>query len=138
MLSYMPCARLCLIDLCSEQRERSVDTGVGSIGKRCADEVYEGCACCTMSIQYGLAPSAGAARAPPIHPHTSGVHCEELCQRSGVDDVGPCGSSKRASKFNHPYRETVWAKRLPTPKPLVSMAVARPAFSATEAVRPLP
>ena len=91
MLSYMPCARLFLIDLCSGQRERSVDTGVGSIGKRCADEVCEGCACCAMSIQCGLAPSAGAARAPPIHAHTSGVRFEELCQRSGVGDVGPCG-----------------------------------------------
>ena len=84
MLSYVPCAQLFQIDLCSGRRKKRVDTSVESIEERCANGVCEERACCAASTQCMPALSAGAPSARSITSHASGGRSRSFWPRSGA------------------------------------------------------
>ena len=96
MLSYVPCAQLFQIDLCSGRRKKRVDTGVGSIEERCANGVREERACCAASTQCMPAPSAGAPSARIITSRTMAVCPRAFQPRGRAGDESQMTSSNRA------------------------------------------
>ena len=86
MLSYVSCARLFQIDLCSGRRKKRVDTCVGSIEERCANGVCEERACCAVSTRCMPAPSAGPPSARIVTSRTSPQSSQSFPPRGRAGD----------------------------------------------------
>ena len=124
MLSYVSCAQLFQIDLCSGRRKKRVDTGVGSIEERCANGVREERACCAASTQSMPAPSAGAPSVRIITSRASPRRSWSFRPRGGAGDESQMTSSNRAPKFHRRGGDTVWQHWLLTRAPWEAAARA--------------